>query len=198
MRIIAGEHRGRRLLPPAGEQTRPVTDRVKQSIFDVLSPRIEGAIVYDCFAGTGSFGLESLSRGAAHVTFFESHRQTIDLLRKNIESLRVGDRATIVTADFFTHMERATPKKKADLIFLDPPYRYLNERAPELQKAAAAIAANHLATDGVVSFRHDAKDQLSLAALPVLETRDYGSMTIELLGAVPSPSTLGGQQAAAG
>jgi len=70
MRIIAGEHRGRKLLPPEGDVTRPITDRVKQSLFDILAPRIEGARVYDCFAGTGSMGLECLSRGSSHATFF--------------------------------------------------------------------------------------------------------------------------------
>src|SRR5688500_15868933 len=154
MRIIAGEHRGRRLLPPAGDQTRPVTDRVKQSIFDVLSPRIEGAIVYDCFAGTGSFGLESLSRGATHATFFEAHRGTIDRLRQNIDLMRLTDQTIIVTVDCFAHLAKAMPARKADIIFLDPPYRYLNERADDLRKAAASIAERHLAADGVVCFRH--------------------------------------------
>jgi len=65
MRIIAGQFRGRKLLPPTTDATRPVTDRVKQSVFDILTPFIEGAEVYDCFAGTGSMGLESLSRGAS-------------------------------------------------------------------------------------------------------------------------------------
>ena len=72
MRIIAGEFRGRKLLPPEGDVTRPITDRVKQSLFDILAPRIDGARVYDCFAGTGSMGLECLSRGAEHATFFEA------------------------------------------------------------------------------------------------------------------------------
>src|SRR5438067_1897455 len=75
MRIIAGEFRGRSLLPPQGQQTtRPITDRAKQSLFDVLTPQLDGALVYDCFAGTGSLGLEALSRGATFATFFEADR----------------------------------------------------------------------------------------------------------------------------
>ena len=66
MRIIAGEFKGRQLLAPTGDATRPITDRAKQSLFDILAPHIDGAVVYDCFAGTGSMGLECLSRGAAH------------------------------------------------------------------------------------------------------------------------------------
>ena len=72
MRIIAGEFRGRRLLPPTGDNTRPITDRAKQSLFDILAPLIPNSVVYDCFAGTGSMGLECLSRGAKLTTFFEA------------------------------------------------------------------------------------------------------------------------------
>ena len=83
MRIIAGMHRGRKLLAPEGDVTRPITDRVKQSLFDILSPMREEAVVYDCFAGTGSMGLECLSRGAAAVTFFEADRSALSRLKKN-------------------------------------------------------------------------------------------------------------------
>src|SRR6476469_1469020 len=99
MRIIAGEFRGRRLLAPEGDATRPITDRVKQSLFDILSPRIEGATVYDCFAGTGSMGLECLSRGASHATFFEADRSAVQRLRKNISTIAVGDRADVIAGD---------------------------------------------------------------------------------------------------
>src|SRR5437763_10757008 len=101
MRIIAGEFRSRKILPPANDSTRPLTDRVKQSLFDILSPRIESARVYDCFAGTGSMGLECLSRGAAHAIFFEADRSGAALLRKNIESLNVRDRSTVIDRDLF-------------------------------------------------------------------------------------------------
>src|SRR5205814_10597115 len=101
MRIIAGEFRGRKLLPPEGDATRPITDRVKQSLFDILTPNIEGARVYDIFAGTGSMGLESLSRGAAQATFFESDRSAIERLRKNIASLKLEDRCQMVAGDLF-------------------------------------------------------------------------------------------------
>src|SRR5215218_1934949 len=101
MRIIAGEFRGRRLLPPETEATRPITDRVKQSLFDILAPLLPDARVYDCFAGTGSMGLESLSRGASHATFFETDRSAAGRLRRNIETLKVQDQSTVVTQDLF-------------------------------------------------------------------------------------------------
>src|SRR5258708_37654185 len=101
MRIIAGEHRGRKLLGPESETTRPITDRAKQSVFDILTPWIEGANVYDCFAGTGSMGLECLSRGAVRVAFFESDRSAVKLLRRNIEAMKVGQRSTVIPGDLF-------------------------------------------------------------------------------------------------
>src|SRR6185436_15416362 len=128
MRIIAGEFRGRKLLPPEGDVTRPITDRVKQSLFDILAPAIEGAWVYDCFAGTGSMGLESLSRGAAHATFFEADRSAVTRLRKNIVAVGVTDRSTVVAADLFRWSASTKPQQKADIVFLDPPYRFLRER----------------------------------------------------------------------
>src|SRR5580693_2175081 len=98
LRIIAGQLRGRRLLPPAGDATRPITDRAKQSLFDILSPMIAEARVYDCFAGTGSMGLECLSRGASSVTFFESDRSAVKRLEENISILKVVDHSVVVNS----------------------------------------------------------------------------------------------------
>jgi 16S rRNA (guanine(966)-N(2))-methyltransferase RsmD len=181
MRIIAGEFRSRKLLAPATDATRPITDRVKQSLFDILSPRIEGARVYDCFAGTGSMGLECLSRGAAHATFFETDRSAAALLRKNIAALRVQQRSTVIDHDLFKWFASVPPPaEKVELIFLDPPYRFLNDRPDDLRRLAKQVS-NHLVRDGVIVFRHDAKDQLDLAPLVVSEQRTYGDMAIELL-----------------
>jgi 16S rRNA (guanine966-N2)-methyltransferase len=184
MRVIAGEFRGRTILAPASEVTRPITDRVKQSVFDILMPWMDGAVVYDCFSGTGSMGLECLSRGARHVTFFEADRSAGTLLKKNIATLRVADRSTIVTGDLFQWF--ATPRRTglpaADLIFLDPPYRFVRERPDDLRRLAMALGDEHLAPDGLVIFRHDATDALPLPTLVVRDTREYGSMTVEMLG----------------
>src|SRR5689334_22791675 len=125
MRIIAGEFRGRKLLPPQSDTTRPITDRVKQSLFDILTPHIEGSRIYDLFAGTGSMGLECLSRGASHATFFDSDRSALERLKKNIAALKVEDRSQIIPGDLFKFFSTNTPTEKANLIFLDPPYRFL-------------------------------------------------------------------------
>ena len=191
MRIIAGEFRSRRILPPASDMTRPITDRVKQSLFDILTPWMDDARVYDCFAGTGSMGLEALSRGAAHATFFEADRSAAALLRKNIATLGVQSRSRAIDRDLFKWFESTPapppPGEKADIIFLDPPYRFLTERAEELRKLAGRLAT-HLAPQGVVIFRHDAKDELQLAPFRETDRRDYGGMTIKLLAIASDPT----------
>jgi 16S rRNA (guanine966-N2)-methyltransferase len=187
MRIIAGQFRGRKLLPPATNATRPVTDRVKQSIFDILSPIIDGAIVYDCFAGTGSMGLECLSRGARRVVFFEADRSASSRLKTNIATLKVDDRSTILTADLFRWFADPAHHDQASLVFLDPPYRFLNERPKDLQTLASNLAARHLAPDSTIVFRHDAADSLELPALPQTDIRQYGSMTVEFLSLRKTP-----------
>src|SRR4051812_21241842 len=154
MRIIAGEFRGRRLLLPEGVVTRPITDRVKQSLFDILAPLLPDARVYDCFAGTGSMGLESLSRGAAHVAFFERDRSAVARLRRNFDTLGVGERSMVLSQNLFQWFEGAPPQgRRADLIFLDPPYRFLHERPDDLRNLARRVGVAHLAPSGMMVFR---------------------------------------------
>ena len=194
MRIIAGEFRGRKLLPPVGEVTRPITDRAKQSLFDVIAPAVEGARVYDCFAGTGSMGLECLSRGAAYVTFFEADRPALARLTQNIMAVRAGERSRIVPGDLFKWFERTNTRPGtageigADLVFLDPPYRFLTERVNELLQLVLHLTHAHLKPGATVVFRHDVKDKLELPHLERYDAREYGEMAIELLRYQPAES----------
>ena len=187
MRIIAGEFRGRKLLPPESNATRPITDRAKQSLFDIIAPRIEHSRVYDCFAGTGSMGLECLSRGAAHVTFFETDPSALLCLRKNIDTLDLGSRSTVVAQDLFRWFRsnaaakgQAPARAAVELVFLDPPYQFVRERPDELQELTQNLGA-HLAPEAIVIFRHDARDRLELPPLVRYDERDYGGMRIEFL-----------------
>ena len=128
MRIVAGRHRGRRLLAPPGETVRPTSDRAREALFNILSHGqlaaegipFAGAAVLDAFAGTGALGLEALSRGAAEAAFIEQDREALATLRRNIAALGEGGRARIVPGDA-TRPPRA-PSACA-LAFLDPPYR---------------------------------------------------------------------------
>src|SRR5207244_11953132 len=136
--------------------TRPITDRVKQSLFDILAATIPEARVYDCFAGTGSMGLECLSRGAEHVTFFELDRSAQQRLKENIQALRLNERAGVIGTDLFRHFQASTkPKQPIDLVFLDPPYRFLRERPEDLRQLVDALV-HHLSPQGTIIFRHDA------------------------------------------
>jgi 16S rRNA (guanine(966)-N(2))-methyltransferase RsmD len=195
MRIIAGEFRGRRLLPPTGDNTRPITDRAKQSLFDILAPLIPNSVVYDCFAGTGSMGLECLSRGAKLTTFFEADRSAVKLLMKNIKDLQIVNRAIVMPTDLFawfrSHLKPS--QRPVDLIFLDPPYRFLRERADDLRELAHALVS-HLAPDGVVVFRHDAGDSLALPPFTLQDRREYGGMAIDFLRYNRASEMIGGTE----
>src|SRR6266852_1062702 len=97
MRIIAGEFRSRVLKSVPGDATRPTPDRLRETLFDILSPRIEGATFLDAYAGTGAVGIEALSRGARHTFFLEKNRVALETIRQNLASLKLGARATVVT-----------------------------------------------------------------------------------------------------
>lgn len=123
MRIIAGKYRSRPLLtPPDAETTRPIPDRVKESLFGILRGHFEGASVLDAFAGTGSIGLEALSRGAARVVFVERDRRAADLLERNIELLGAGDECDLVRGDALGPALLNQMPRPVDLAFFDPPY----------------------------------------------------------------------------
>ncbi len=123
MRISAGEHRNRRLRSPRGLQTRPTSDRLRQAIFNVLGPTIHGARVLDLFAGSGAFGLDALSRGAAQATFVERDPAALAALRANAAALEVSARVRIVGEEVARALRRlAATGEQFDCVFLDPPY----------------------------------------------------------------------------
>jgi 16S rRNA (guanine966-N2)-methyltransferase len=125
MRIIAGSFRGRTLVSPPGQATRPTAQRMRQAVFDMLMHApwggrrmMDGASVLDAFAGTGALGLEAASRGAARVSFMENDRHALAALRANVTACKLGHNAVIVAADVL----RPPPGTPHDLVFLDPPY----------------------------------------------------------------------------
>ena len=125
MRIIAGKYRGRKLKTPTSLQTRPTSDRLRETLFNILAPRIEGARFLDLCAGTGAVGLEALSRGVAHVTFVDQSRKMSALIKDNCDSLKIDDEAiTLVTAGASDFLRRhaKTSNQLFDIVFFDPPY----------------------------------------------------------------------------
>ena len=123
MRIVGGAHRGRKLFAPEGATTRPTAERVREALFDILSARVEGALVLDLYAGTGAVGLESLSRGAAACVFVEKGTRALAALRKNIELVGVGETSRVLAVDAALALERLEKEGSVfDLILCDPPY----------------------------------------------------------------------------
>lgn len=123
MRIIAGEWRGRKLVAPKGDATRPTADRTRETLFNMLTSRLGGfedLRVADLFAGSGALGLEALSRGAAHCLFVEQERAAVDAIRGNIATLDARDRTSVETGSV---MQLRAAREPQDLILLDPPYR---------------------------------------------------------------------------
>jgi 16S rRNA (guanine966-N2)-methyltransferase len=119
MRIIAGEFRSRRLKSLPGDATRPTSDRLRETLFNILQTRIEGAVFVDAYAGTGAVGIEALSRGARHVFFLEKNRAALDAIRQNLATLQAEPRATVYAGPALLTLERC---RTADIVFLDPPY----------------------------------------------------------------------------
>jgi len=138
MRVIAGEFRSRRLKSIPGDATRPTPDRLRETLFDILQLRIEGAAFVDAYAGTGAVGIEALSRGARHAYFLERNRAALEAIRENLAALKAEPRATVLAGPVLLTLERC----EADIIFLDPPYEsereytaameLVGERAPRL------------------------------------------------------------------
>jgi len=122
MRIITGKARGTRLQVPAGLQTRPTAERVKEAVFSMIQFDTEGREVLDLFAGTGQIGLEALSRGALHATFVDSSPEAVAAIRKNAEKTRLLDNCTILRGDYAEILGRLSGRARFDIVFLDPPY----------------------------------------------------------------------------
>ncbi|MBW3619632.1 MAG: 16S rRNA (guanine(966)-N(2))-methyltransferase RsmD [Actinobacteria bacterium] len=150
MRVIAGTAKGRRLKVPPGDRTRPTSDRVKEALFSSLQPELPGASVLDLFAGSGSLGIEALSRGASHATFVERHDRTSRVLEENVAACGLGDRATVVTAEVQAALG-SPAGAPFDVALLDPPYGTSDE---ELAAVLASLAP-HLADGAVVTVERD-------------------------------------------
>ena len=159
LRIIGGRHRGRRLRFPAGVEIRPTPDRVRETLFNWLQPRIAGARVLDLFAGSGALGLEALSRGAAHVTCVENDRRAAAAIEALVREWH-EDALTVEAADAMVWLRRVPRALPFDIVFLDPPYD-----AGLLSSAAASLVAGELlAADARIYVEHRLREPL--AGLP--------------------------------
>jgi 16S rRNA (guanine966-N2)-methyltransferase len=128
MRIIAGRYRSRKLKSVPGIAVRPTPDRLRETLFSILAPRIEGVTFLDAYAGSGAVGIEALSRGAKHVVLIERSGQALDVIRENLATLKTGGEVTVVRGSAAAVLR----KYPADIAFIDPPYERVKEYAESL------------------------------------------------------------------
>ena len=164
MRIITGQWKGRRLQAPAGQGTRPTSDRLRETLFNVLAD-VAGARVLDGFAGTGAIGLEALSRGAARATFIERDPRVIAVLNRNISACGAGNACAIIRDDFVRAARRADLHAAFELVVVDPPYDVAD------LTAIADAAAGALAPGGQLVVEHSRRRDSPAAAGDAVRTR---------------------------
>jgi 16S rRNA (guanine966-N2)-methyltransferase len=177
MRVIAGEYRGRPLVAPRGQATRPTSDRVREALFSILGDAVTGARVLDLFAGSGALAIEALSRGAASATLVDSATTAIEAIRRNLQAL--GIEAEVVRRPALRWLEAARrDARQYDLVFVDPPYRQAGTLGRELPAALGPI----LAAGARVVAESDRRSPLGLG-LTALDERRYGDTLIAIYAA---------------
>jgi 16S rRNA (guanine966-N2)-methyltransferase len=172
VRIISGSRKGHTIQAPVGRGTRPTSDRVRESIFNILGP-VDDATVLDLYAGSGAMGLEALSRGAASAVFVERDPDAIRAIERNLDKLRL--RGTVLRQDAIAVL--AGEKRKYDLVFVDPPYEMYADLEPQLARYLPSVVAE----DGVVVVETDARVEPDLP-LEQRTSRKYGSVRVTVYG----------------
>jgi len=175
MRIISGKYKGHQLVSFSADHIRPTTDRVKESLFNMIQMHIEGARVLDLFSGTGNLGLEALSRGANSVLFVEKNRKSIQILEKNIEKLKVDEEHQILQKDVLTFLKNYEGAP-FDLIFADPPFT--EQMAHDVMLMADVSKVFH---PGSLMMIESAKREKILDDYPTLtryDVREFGDKVL--------------------
>lgn len=179
LRIISGERRGRLIKTVSGNNTRPTTDRVKESLFNILMPKLPGSSVLDLFSGTGNLGLEALSRGCEEAVFVEKDPRALAVLRENCRSLDYEDYAEVVPLDVSKAIPALSAKgRKFDIVFMDPPYDHDLE-APTIK---ALDQYGLLKDDGIIVVEHLLLDeqQERIGRFIRYDIRKYGNTALSM------------------
>jgi 16S rRNA (guanine966-N2)-methyltransferase len=182
MRVIAGTARGRPLVAPRGTATRPIADRVKETLFAILADRVVDASVLDLYAGSGAVGVEALSRGAAHCAFVERDRRAVAAIRENLQRAGVTDRGSVRSMDVLRYLDGSS-EDRFDLVFLDPPYAErailapLERLAPRLAPGATVVVKHHWRTPipepaGLARWRERRFGETGLTFLAATDSAD--------------------------
>ena len=177
MRIISGNYKGKKILLPKDKLTRPLKDLTKESIFNIikhsklLDINLKNSNILDLFSGVGSFGLECLSRGAASVTFLESYKEVLTILKKNIDNLKQQSSSNIIEKDIFSENTLKALNNKFDIIFMDPPYK-----EKKLVGLLNTIIQLKLLKDNgtIIIHRHKKEEDLFPDEFNVIIEKNYG------------------------
>jgi len=191
MRVIGGSAKGRRLFPVPGQSTRPITDRVKEALFDILADAVVDARFLDLFAGTGSVGIEALSRGASEATFVDRDRRAIAAIRRNLDATQLAGHATVLQRDVF-HFVRDYARDPFDIIYVAPPqYQGLWSRTLYALQGSSLVKPGTLV---VVQIYPKESEPLELTKFALSDQRTYGSTMVCFYKTIlPSPADLSGQ-----
>lgn len=176
MRIIAGEYKGRRLLTPPDNLVRPTSEKVKEAMFSILAPDIDEAVVCDLFSGTGSLGLEALSRGAGFCYFGDHAGESIKLIKENVTRCKAERYASILHGNYLRTLDRIT--SRVNIFILDPPYK-----KGLIEKSIEAIVEKELLADGgmVVAEHHrDEEIPEEICALKRVKVKKYGIVVLSI------------------
>ena len=184
MRIISGLFKGKKILSPINLQTRPLKDLVKESIFNIInhSPKllinIQNSTILDLFSGVGSFGLECLSRGSEHVTFFENYDGVLPILKKNLLNLELNNEYEIFENDIYDNNFLSNFNRKFDIIFLDPPFKDKNIQHLLLKiKNLKILNENGI----IILHRHKSENDDFSNICKIIEQKKYGISKISFL-----------------
>jgi 16S rRNA (guanine966-N2)-methyltransferase len=183
VRVISGTFKGRRLVAPAGMAIRPTADRIKESLFNIMSGSIHDKRVLDLFAGTGALGIEALSRGAVFAVFVDRAKMALSTIRQNIQALGLDDRTRIIRWDILKGLNCLTSEQQAfDLVFMDPPYA-TGAVAPAL---TALISSNALAPGARIVIEHSAGESLvpAIDMLALVDQRRFGKTLVSFMDTV--------------
>jgi 16S rRNA (guanine966-N2)-methyltransferase len=172
MRIIAGERKGHTIYAPKGLDTRPTSDRVRENVFNIVAPWVEGARVLDLYAGSGAMGLEALSRGATAVVFVESDGNAARTIERNLDKLRLTGATVVRLGANAALAQEVAAGRKYDLVLADPPYAMTD------YDALAHYFPRVLADDGLLVLESSARTEPELTGLQVRTTRKYGSTRV--------------------
>jgi 16S rRNA (guanine(966)-N(2))-methyltransferase RsmD len=191
MRVIAGTYRSRLLTAPRGTATRPTSDRLRETLFNILAPRIESCRFADLYAGAGAVGIEAISRGATHVWFAERAPAALQAIRANLAALKIASGFTIEDRGVGALLQRLVKlDMPLDAIFLDPPYDAASEYTGTLSFLGSSAGRASLAPGAVVIAEHSSKSPLPghFGGLTLARTVRQGDAALSFYGLGPGPS----------